>query len=333
VLDNATSKKKYMKAKEVIGIDVSKEKLDVFIHRKGEHFVIDNSEEALNELLVGRKNAVVIFEPCGMYTEFIKLCCLTHSITYYEVAAVKIKRASGLARGKNDKVDAQRIAEYYVRFSDELTPSRPHSNIIERMGKVIGLRKRYVVKAAEIKGRLPQRKKFDKLGDEDLLIRIELETLKLYEQTIKELDKEIKALICSDEKLKTSYKLVTSIIGVGDVIAFNVIAETENFTRFTDPRKFACHVGNAPFEHSSGSSIRGGTKTSKLAKQSIKTILHQGAKSAIQNDPQLKKYYERKLAEGKKPKSTLNAVSFKLIARIFAVIERQKPYVKLEMMP
>lgn len=322
-----------MRTKEVIGIDVSKEKLDVFIHETGEHLVIDNSQEALNELLANRKDAAVIFEPCGMYTEFIKLCCLTHSIAYFEVPAIKIKRASGLARGKNDKVDSQRIAEYFVRFKDELTPTQPHSSITERMEKVIGLRRRYVVRSAEIKGRLPQRKKFDRLNDDDLLIKMETETLQHYEQKIKELDKEIKALICSDEKLKNNYKLVTSVIGVGDVIACNIIAETENFTRFTDPRKFACHVGNAPFEHNSGSSIRGRTKTSKLAKQSLKTLLHQGAKSAIQNDPQLRKYYQRKIGEGKNRISTLNAVSFKLISRIFAVVERQQPFVKLEMMP
>ena len=71
--------------------------------------------------------------------------------------------------------------------------------------------------------------------------------------------------------------------------------ETDNFTRFTDARKFNCHCGLAPFPYQSGSSIKDRTKTHFLRDKTLKSILFKAAGSAIQHDPQLKKYYEQKL--------------------------------------
>lgn len=65
-----------------------------------------------------------------------------------------------------------------------------------------------------------------------------------------------------------------------------------------------------------------------MANRRLKSLLHMGALSAIKVDPDLKAYYERKISEGKKPMSVINAVRFKLIDRIFAVTKRGEPFVK-----
>ena len=101
-------------------------------------------------------------------------------------------------------------------------------------------------------------------------------------------------------------------------------------TKFENHRKFACYSGIAPFEYSSGTSIRGKTKVSSLANRKVKVYLTSAAVTSVRWDGQLKKYYQRKINEGKHKASVLNAVKAKIVARCFAVIKRQEPFVKLE---
>jgi transposase len=139
---------------------------------------------------------------------------------------------------------------------------------------------------------------------------------------IKKLESQIKAVIDSDEKIKVNYQLLTSIKCVGPVLAANMIACTHNFTRFANWRKFACYVGTVPFEHQSGTSIKGKTRVSSLSNRQIKKLIHLVAICACAYNPELKGYYKRRVSEGKNKMSTLNVIRNKLIARMFAVVNR-----------
>ena len=108
----------------------------------------------------------------------------------------------------------------------------------------------------------------------------------------------------------------------------NVIIATGEFTRITDTKKFACYAGVAPFEHTSGSSIRGKTRVSKMANMAMKKLLHLAAISAIQYCEEIKTYYERKVLAGKNRMSVINAVRNKLITRIFMCVKQERIYQK-----
>ena len=95
-----------------------------------------------------------------------------------------------------------------------------------------------------------------------------------------------------------------------------------------DTRKLACYCGVAPFEYSSGSSVRGKTKVHYMANKKLKCNLHMASLTAVKLDGDLKAYYERKVAEGKNKMSVLNAVKNKLLARVVAVVNKQQEYVK-----
>ena len=95
-----------------------------------------------------------------------------------------------------------------------------------------------------------------------------------------------------------------------------------------EAKKFACYVGVAPFEHTSGTSVRGKTKVSKMANMTLKKLLHMAAMSAIQCNEELKVFYQRKVAEGKNKMSVINAVRNKLISRVFACIKHRRRYQK-----
>lgn len=122
--------------------------------------------------------------------------------------------------------------------------------------------------------------------------------------------------------------MLLSIKGVGKLVSIATIIKTRNFTRFDDARKFACYCGTAPFENTSGTSIRGKTKVSHLADKRMKSLLDLAAKSAIQYDKELRAYYLKRTADGKSKMSTINIVRNKILSRMFAVIKRQTPFVE-----
>jgi transposase len=153
--------------------------------------------------------------------------------------------------------------------------------------------------------------------------------LKALSEDVKAIENEVKELIISTPKLEKSYNLLQSITGIALVNATMMILCTNNFEGITNARSFACYCGVAPFEYTSGTSIRGKTKVSHLANKKMKTDLTNAARSAVVHDPEMRIYYKRKRAEGKAYGTVMNAVKFKIITRVFAVIKRGTPFVKL----
>ena len=129
--------------------------------------------------------------------------------------------------------------------------------------------------------------------------------------------------------LKKLFSLVSSVIGIGFVTAVNMIIHTNEFKIMKDAKKLACYCGVAPFESSSGSSIKKKTKVSHMANKRLKTNLHMAALSSIRHDEGMKNYYERKVAEGKPKLMVLNAVRNKLISRVIAVVKRETAYTEI----
>ena len=146
---------------------------------------------------------------------------------------------------------------------------------------------------------------------------------------IKETERQISETMSCNASIAANYTLIQSIVGIGQVNAAGIIAATDNFRKFDNPRKFACYCGVAPFEHTSGTSIRGKTRTSKLAAKDLKVLLTRAALSAMVHDPQIRTYYLRKVSEGKHKASVINAIRAKIIFRCFAVVKRQTPFVRL----
>ena len=186
--------------------------------------------------------------------------------------------------------------------------------------KLIADRASYQSRLKELKIQLA-----DKLAAQ--VIKSSQSLLDVLRVEINETEASIKALLQKTEALNSNYLLATSVKGIGFATAVHFLIATENFTCFDNHRKFACYCGVAPFENSSGTSIRGKTKTSPLANRKIKSLLTMAAISAIQHDPELKEKYQQKLKQGKAKMCALNIIRAKLIERIFAVIKRQSPYI------
>lgn len=154
----------------------------------------------------------------------------------------------------------------------------------------------------------------------------------------KAIDAQIDTLIQGDSRLKELFVLMVSVPGVGTATATEILVTSNELKTINDPKKMACHAGVAPFEHRSGTSVRGKTQVSHQARKRLKSLFHLGAMSAIRMKGKLQGYYQPvrrcgKVSEGNNKMLALNAVRNKLIHRIYAFVKRCEKYDKIYLSP
>jgi transposase len=322
--------------KIIIGIDVSKDTLDFCIlekdsRKKLQQGVIINKEREILTWLknIDNENVVLALEHTGHYGALLSWLLEDHMFTYYLINPLDLQRSLGLQRGKSDTVDAYRIADYIITNHHKLSPFKLPCESLRKLKALMTARERYVKMSVQIQNSLKAEMILNEKVELKQLIKLEQKQLKSIKKTIQDLEKQMIEIIKANQDLNTTYAKISSVTGVGIITSIKCIIETDNFTRFTDARKFNCHCGLAPFPYQSGSSIKGRTKTHFLRDKTLKAILFKAAGSAIQHDPQLKRYYEQKIEKGKHKLTALNAVANKIVLRIFAVAKRNEPFVKL----
>ena len=327
--------------KLVIGIDVSKEKLDLCL-KSGENilkeWVLPNTAEGLKNsfksLLREQKCEASALLVCAEYTGryTYPLCCAFDElgVNLWLENPAQIKYCSGIQRGKNDRLDARKIAAYAVRFQDKAHIfSLPQKNI-ESLKQLVNERDLYIADRGKYQGQLNDQKRFMSVEDYKKKSKRLKKLIEELETCVSSIEDEIQRLIDGDETLSRQHRLLCSIDGIGEKIAVKMIVETNAFKDFANARKFCCHAGVAPFKYDSGSSIRSKNRVSNRADKSIKALLHMAALvvATRKKDGELREYYLKKVAEGKNKMSVLNAIRAKLILRMFAVIKNEKSYQK-----
>lgn len=320
------------KVQHIIGADLSKKTIDLFCHLIKKHIRIDNCLSGYKELLkwiqqhqINASELMIVMEHTGLYSFCFEKFLQQHQISFTKVNALAIKRSIGLVRGKSDKIDARRIAEYGFEKRSKLIAEVPTSSELQRLRLLHSTRERLVKQRASLLNVL---KEYSNIGlsKRDSIMRSQIRIIQSLEKEISKMEVEMNDIIKSNPSLQQNHQLLQSIKGVGKVLATAAIIKTKNFTRFTNARKFACFCGTAPFENTSGTSIKGKTRVSHLADKHMKTLLDLSAKTAIQHDKELREYYLRRTADGKSKMSTINIVRNKILYRMFAVIKRQTPF-------
>jgi transposase len=320
-----------------IGIDVSKLTLDVScLNAAGMHNYqqFENTKSALKtfgQWLSQQEGftysgALFCMEHTGIYTRQVVEFLLLRGARVWLESALHLKRSIGMIRGKNDKVDSYRIARYAMVNRDQAKLVSPSNTTLQLLADLLAGRTRISKAIQSISVSIKELGQLDKRAGSELarLNRAALEGLRKSKTAI---EKRMQQLISSDTELKQIFTLATSVKGVGPVLATELLIYTHKFTRMTNVKQLACYCGVAPFTHTSGTSIRGKTRTSHFANMALKRTLHLAAMSSTQYVPDLKKYYERKVAEGKSKMCVINAIRNKLLHRILAVVNRGTPYI------
>jgi len=322
----------------VIGIDISKATLDATIIKLGSnqplHDSFLNKNLGFKQLINWTRkqqndNEHILFcmEHTGYYSQSLCSFLDKQKLDFALINPLLIKRSMGFRREKSDKRDSEMIALYGIRFQDEIQVNNLLKDEILQLQLFLAHRKR--LQKQEL-GLQKQDKHLMHCLSESCtkVIRADIKSLKaiLKARRLK-IEKHIDELINQCQALKIHFDLLVSIPGVGPITALHTIVYTHNFTQIDQARKFACYCGVVPFKNESGTSIRKGTSVSFFGNKTMKSLLNFGAMSAVKVDPELKKYYNRKVEEGKSKMAVLNAVRNKLVHRMFAVIKRGTTFV------
>jgi len=318
-----------MQKQTIIGIDVSAATLDICINgNQQKSVVIKNEQAAIRKFFNSyQKECLIIgMENTGRYNwalyEVLK--DLNHRV--YVISPLHLKKSMGLVRGKNDRIDAIRIAAFTSKNYTEIPEWKPSSPTVQKLKILLTERNARVKTRRQLFKQQHDYAKMKHLGLDRSLQKLNLQQLNLIDKQLAHIENEIEMLIKTDEQMNQQAKLIRSVPGAGKVLTWMMLAKTEGFTTITEPRKMACYSGVVPFSNQSGTSLKGRERVSSFADKAIKAVLHLAAMSAIRLKNELREYYLRKVAEGKNKMSALNAVRNKIVHRIFAVVKNQIPY-------
>lgn len=218
---------------ECIGVDVSKKTLDVALYRgkvdwNDGHIKVDNNVSGYKELKkwLRLKNAEksqlrICMEATGLYTHDFRSWLEQEGVAYYVVDPKRMHHFApplsikGIRQTKTDKADAFRIAIYCSLFHDSMEPSRLPSAAYFKLKRLLAERRQYVKQSVLYKQQLSDISIYDTVSSR-MRKEKEVENLK---DDIRQTDKEMKSIIDSDPAIKRNYDLLTSIIGVGIVVA------------------------------------------------------------------------------------------------------------------
>ena len=325
-----------------LGIDVSKLTLDVSLlvvknHHKDpmatERF--DNNVQGIKDLhswlkkkkVSFNENTLVVMENTGIYHRKIWEYCSLHHVPIHIGNATHIKWSFGIARGKNDRVDSQRLCNYAFKHAHELKATAPLNPVLIKLKDLMAARTSLLAKINGIKVYLKELKLSNTPQVQLMMEKVHEPALSGLKKSLQEIEMQIRKIVAEDTAIKKNYDLLISVPGIGHFTAAYLIGCTNNFAGKVTGKQLACYAGVVPFEHTSGTSIKGRNRVHKMANKELKKMLYLCATSSLQYYDEFKDYYQRKQAEGKHNMSIINAIKNKILLRAVAVVKKQEPYV------
>lgn len=238
-------------------------------------------------------------------------------------SALAIKKSMGLVRGKNDREDSKRIAEYALsKYNPSVRFHEPDSQELKNLRSLFIARKGLVQKKVAIINQL-------KSGTLDAC----KEAVKIYKKLMTTLKDEIDKLTAiitetlkGTEEFKRHFEVLDSIKGMGTVTITSLIVATHNFRYMRDPKELSCYAGVVPFKEESGTSIHGQAKVSKLRSRVLNADLTSCITSALRYNPIFINYHNTLSARGKSENIIKNNCKNKMIHIVCALIRRNEKF-------
>jgi transposase len=342
LITNVKLKNMQTSPKNYLGIDVSKLWFDVSLlvvldHQKQPMITdrFDNTIDGMSSFkrwLKSNKvsldeNSLLVIENTGVYHRLIWSFCSKYNLPLHIGNAAHIKWSLGITRGKSDMIDSKRLCSYCHKQCDELKATPALNPVFMTLKDLMTSRSRLVTQLHSTKNYI---KEIRCTNDKSLLAMLDkahkaaIEGIK---KSIAEVENLIQKIITEDPAIYNNYELMKSVPGIGHLTAVYIICCTNNFAAKPSGKQLASYAGVVPFEHSSGTSIKGRNKVHKMANKELKKMLHLCALTAIKYYPEFKQYFDRKKAEGKNGMMVLNAIRNKLLLRVVSVVNKQEPYV------
>lgn len=311
-----------------LGIDVSKDWLDVVLLREGQateagHF--DNSDQgfrSLHHFLKKRKVKTVhaCLEATGYYGDALAL--FLHQVGY-RVSVVNPVRIKGygesrLSRNKTDASDAALIADFCRTQQPEAwTPPPPEQQELQALV-------RHLENLTDMRQQERNRRQAG-IPSATVLQTLD-EHIAFLDQQIADLLRQIRDHIERHPHLRQQRDLLISIPGIADLTAFKLLAEIRDIHVFDDAGQLAAFAGLTPHQHISGSSVRGRTHLSKRGSARLRHLLYFPAIVAQQHNPILRPFAQHLLQAGKAKLVVIAAVMRKLLHLVFGILKSGQPF-------
>lgn len=302
-----------------VGIDVSKDALDVALRPEGTHRRLPNTEEGFDQLVALLRPlapALVVLEASGGYH---RRAVAALSLAGLPVAVVNPARAREFARAcgrlaKTDAVDAATLAEFAERLRPPVRPV-PEADA-QRMRELLARRGQLVQMRAVELNRLG--------GAQDRGVRSSIEAHVAYlDDRIGAAESELDAAVESSAVWRAKDELLQSIPGIGPTVARTLLFELPELGRLSR-EQIASLAGLAPMNRDSGR--WSGRRFVAGGRAAVRSVVYMASHAARRWNPALRAFADRLAAAGKPPKVVLIAVARKLLVIANAILRDRKPW-------
>jgi transposase len=303
----------------VVGIDVSKDRLDIAVRPSNESFSVGRNAAGLEQLLARLRQLsprVVALEATGGFETVVAAALSAAGLPVAIVNPAQIRafaRAIG-QRAKTDPIDARVIAHFAEATNLEPRPLPDEQTRL--LADLVGRRRQII----EMMG--AERQREQRLSAPRLKKSI-ARLVKALEKELASLDTDIGDAVRGSPAWRAKEELLASVPGVGPVISHTLIADLPELGQIGGTQITAL-VGLAPFTRQSGKwrgkSFIGGGRTD------VRAVLFMGALVAKQHNPVLKAFFDRLIAAGKPKMVALIAVARKLLTILNAIIRDNRPW-------
>jgi transposase len=313
-----------------LGIDVSKDTIDCLLRPSEAYSRWTNRPEGFGRLhrwLVSRQcdpaHTLICIEDTGIYSDRLLAGLTDRGWQCAVVKTTATKKVAPEHHRKEDRFDAGLLAEYGQRYVDRITLTQPPKQVVKQLQQLYAERQRLI----KARGATQNRKQQGPHGlvDSELLAQQWQQQLQLYNKQIDSLESQIRNLIRCHSELNRYYQLLQSIPGVGQVTAWLWLILFYGQQQLNH-KQIASRFGFAPHRFSSGSSVRGKTRSSGHGNSQMRSCMTMVARSVSHHHERFARYKQRKLNEGKPWPVVRNNLINKMIKIICAIWNSGQPY-------
>jgi transposase len=319
-----------------VGLDIACDDFAASVYQTPEKPVttketVKNNPDGFNMLIswlkeqgVNQANSVVCMEATGVYSEAISHYLAAYGFKVSVEPPLKVKRAFDPVGHKTDPVDSRQIAEYAYRYNDELRFWKPKQEIVEKIKHLLTAREQFTKQSVAIQNAMKAYEKH--IVQVPLIVKAHQQTLKELKKHIAGIDKELDRLIRQNPTISQMSNQLKSIPGVGLLLASDLIATTGAFKDISNYKTLSAFIGICPYQYKSGKTVHKRPHIRIFGPSYTRKLLMLAARSVATHNMPFRKYYMRKVAEGKAKQLVLNNISNKIIKIACALIKNNAQY-------